>query len=219
MTGSENPEGVKEEGFSFNKNDLLDLAGMAARFQDPKDPLSRYLAKRFRPETTKALESFDGSQRRTDALAKALIEDLNRVIVDSGFYEAKRFEHVALSVNTQRVIGQRPKGTDLVRFNTLLLEDAFPDQLLRNFSDGPKVQVERVQTGVRLERRMLKVLKALAEYHDMSLGELLEDIVLHAMEGVSTFDGAASQRRISALKKVYGMDYDVHAGGRFAEEG
>src|SRR5262249_844292 len=47
------------------------------------------------------------------------------------------------------------------------------------------VVVERIQTGVRMERRMVKVLKALAEYHDLTLGDLLEGIVLHAFEGKS----------------------------------
>lgn len=46
-----------------------------------------------------------------------------------------------------------------------------------------KILVERVQTGVRLEKRLLKVLKGLAEYHDMTLGDLLEGIVLHAFDG------------------------------------
>ena len=45
------------------------------------------------------------------------------------------------------------------------------------------VIVERVQTGVRMEKRMLKVLKALADSLDLSLGDLLEGIVLHAFEG------------------------------------
>ena len=39
---------------------------------------------------------------------------------------------------------------------------------------GTEVEVERVQTGVRLEKRMLKVLKAIAEQKDMILGDLLE---------------------------------------------
>ena len=65
--------------------------------------------------------------------------------------------------------------------------------------------IERTQTGVRIEKRMLKVLKALAEYHDMSLGDLLEGIVLHAFEGKAPF-GGESLKRISDLKKVYGLD-------------
>ena len=204
-----------EQGFKFHRGDILDVVGMAATLSDTKDPLSRYLVGRFRPETTKALESFDGSEGKSDALANALVEELNQVIADPKFHEAKRFQHVNLKARTQQVEGSRPHGADLVRFNTLLLEDAYPTQLLRNFSDQPKVQVERVQTGVRIEKRMLKVLKALAEFNDLSLGELLEDVVLHAFEGHSTFDGPESQRRIASLKEVYGLDYDVHASYRF----
>lgn len=65
--------------------------------------------------------------------------------------------------------------------------------------------VERVQTGVRLERRMLKVLKGLAEYLEMSLGDLLEGIVLHAFEGKSPFT-AETLTAIERLREVYGLD-------------
>ncbi|WP_431858908.1 hypothetical protein [Azospirillum sp.] len=73
--------------------------------------------------------------------------------------------------------------------------------------------VERVQTGVRLEKRMLKVLKALAEYKDMSLGDLLEGIVLHAFEGRCAF-GPETQQAIAELKRIYGLELtagDSHA--------
>ena len=53
----------------------------------------------------------------------------------------------------------------------------------------------------------------------MTLGELLEDIVLRAFAGHSTFDSVRSRRQIAALKEVYGMDYDVHASDRFVEQG
>lgn len=65
--------------------------------------------------------------------------------------------------------------------------------------------IERVQTGVRLEKRLLQVLKALAAAHDLSLGDLLEGIVLHAFEGAAPF-GDESLARIAALRKVYGLD-------------
>jgi len=67
------------------------------------------------------------------------------------------------------------------------------------------VQVERVQTGVRLERRTLKVLKALAEYLDVSLGDLLEGMVLHAFEGRAPFS-PETLAQIEKLKSVYGLD-------------
>jgi hypothetical protein len=82
--------------------------------------------------------------------------------------------------------------------------------------ETPKIKVERVQTGVRIEKRMLKVLKALAEYLDMSLGDLLEGIVLHAFEGKCAFDENLLQR-IAMLKEVYEMDYDATASHRMIE--
>lgn len=79
-----------------------------------------------------------------------------------------------------------------------------------------RLLVERVQTGVRLEKRLLKVLKGLAEYHDLSLGDLLEGIVLHAFEGKAPF-GAASLSRIADLKRIYGLDLDARASHRLRE--
>ncbi|HUB51791.1 MAG TPA: hypothetical protein VL986_06570 [Terracidiphilus sp.] len=66
------------------------------------------------------------------------------------------------------------------------------------------VQVERVQTGVRMEKRMLKVLKALAEQKDMTLGDLLEGIVLHAFEGKAPF-AERTLKEIEQFKSLYGM--------------
>lgn len=65
--------------------------------------------------------------------------------------------------------------------------------------------VERVQTGIRLEKRLLKVLKGTAEYLDMSLGDLLEGIVLHSFEGKAPFSPDLLEQ-IAKLKQVYGLD-------------
>ena len=79
-----------------------------------------------------------------------------------------------------------------------------------------KIKIERVQTGVWIEKRMLKVLKAIAEYHEISLGDLLEGIVIHAFQCWRTFD-AESIKRIDALKKIYEIDYDTNASHNFIE--
>src|SRR2546429_3972816 len=76
--------------------------------------------------------------------------------------------------------------------------------------------IERVQTGVRMEKRLLKVLKALAEYHDLTLGDLLEGIVLHVFEGKCPF-GEANLQRIADLKKFYGLDLDSTASHHLKE--
>jgi hypothetical protein len=83
-------------------------------------------------------------------------------------------------------------------------------------SEAPEFLVERVQTGVRIEKRLLKVLKAFAEYHDLTLGDLLEGIVLHAFDGKAPFS-PASLERLRELKKVYGLDLDSSASHRLKE--
>jgi hypothetical protein len=64
--------------------------------------------------------------------------------------------------------------------------------------------VERVQTGVRLEKRLLKVMKALADSLDLTLGDLLEGVVLHAFEGKAPFS-APTRKKIAELRKVFGL--------------
>ena len=69
----------------------------------------------------------------------------------------------------------------------------------------PQKTVQRTQTGVRIETSLLKVLKGLAEYADISLGDLLEGIVLHAFDGKTPFSGE-TLAAIQQLKTVYGCE-------------
>jgi hypothetical protein len=80
------------------------------------------------------------------------------------------------------------------------------------------ILVERVQTGVRIEKRTLKVLKALAELHDLTLGDLLEGIVLHAFDGKAPFS-RETLGRIRELKRIYGLGLDARASHRLKERG
>ena len=82
--------------------------------------------------------------------------------------------------------------------------------------EDTNLKVERIQTGVRIEKRILKILKGLAEYHDITLGDLLEGIVLHAFEGKAAF-GQESLKLITDLKKIYKLDLDAAASHRLVE--
>jgi hypothetical protein len=90
-------------------------------------------------------------------------------------------------------------------------------------SVDPSQAVERVQLGVRMEKRMVKVLKGLAEFEGITLGQLLEKIVLHSFEPVPGQEGEMSASphgkkalaAIADLKRIYGMEYDTHATRRF----
>src|SRR6266568_6851697 len=93
-------------------------------------------------------------------------------------------------INVNRLHGFMYRGT-LVR----MAQEKLEHQL---------VEVERVQTGVRMEKRMLKVLKAIAEQKDITLGDLLEGIVLHAFEGKAPFS-TPTLKEIEQFKSLYGM--------------
>lgn len=80
-----------------------------------------------------------------------------------------------------------------------------------------KKVVTRTQTGVRIESSLLKVMKALAEYTDLSLGDLLEGIVLHAFEGKAPFS-TETQAVIDQLKSVYGCDLSASDSHMLTEE-
>jgi hypothetical protein len=78
--------------------------------------------------------------------------------------------------------------------------------------------VTRAQTGVRLETRLLKVLKALATDLDLSLGDLIEGVVLHAFEGKAPFS-APTLKKIRALRAVYGLDLTAKDAHQLRETG
>ena len=82
---------------------------------------------------------------------------------------------------------------------------------------SPKLLVERVQTGVRLEKRLLKVLKGLAEYLDLSLGDLLEGIALHALENKPPFE-ASTLEKIADLRKIYELDLKAEDSHQLREK-
>jgi hypothetical protein len=81
---------------------------------------------------------------------------------------------------------------------------------------APPAPVDRVGIGVRLERSMVKVLKALAEYLDMPLGELVEGVVLHAFEGKAPFS-PETLRKIEQLTSVYGLTLTAADAHRLEE--
>lgn len=81
----------------------------------------------------------------------------------------------------------------------------------------PRKTIERTQTGVRMEKSLLKVLKGLAEYCEISLGDLLEGIVLHAFEGKAPFS-PETLAAIANLKEVYGCDLTAADSHQLTED-
>jgi len=104
-----------------------------------------------------------------------------------------------------------------------------PNQHVIRFSQGiparePKLKIQRVPLRMRIEKRLAALMHDLARHKQMSLGEMLEETVLHTFEpvpggGVASPHGGKTFAHIQALKKRHGIDYDTHASYRFAERG
>ena len=76
--------------------------------------------------------------------------------------------------------------------------------------------VERVQTGVRIEKRLLKVMKAVAEIRDITLGDLIEGVMLHAFDGKQPFS-PETLAKVKELKRIYGLELDSTAAHRLRD--
>lgn len=84
--------------------------------------------------------------------------------------------------------------------------------------DDPPKKIARVQLGVRMEKTLVKTLKALAEYLDISLGDLLEGVTLHALEGKPPFS-KQTLGHVKKLRAIYGLDLNARDSHRLVEEG
>ena len=86
----------------------------------------------------------------------------------------------------------------------------------RKTTDAPR-RVERVQIGARMEKRLVKVLRGLADYLDLSLGDLLEGITLHALEGKAPFS-AETLAHVKRFKIVHGLTLTAKDSHRLVEK-
>jgi hypothetical protein len=87
----------------------------------------------------------------------------------------------------------------------------------RSVETPTETEIERIQTGVRMEKRLLKVLKAVAELKDLTLGDLLEGVVLHAFEGKAPFS-EQTLKEIEQFKKIYGLTLKASDSHRLREQ-
>ena len=77
--------------------------------------------------------------------------------------------------------------------------------------------MERVQVGARMEKTLVKALKALAEYLDLSLGDLLEGDHPARARGEAGLQ-PATLSHVKKLRTIYGLDLNARDSHRLVEE-
>lgn len=128
-------EPLLEEHFLFRPSDLKNPAGLARKLRSPPDRLSllsRYLLDRLSEDTRRLLERYEHSETLLEVLRQALIDELNQLLEDEGLYDKRRFREILLTEETRKLVKRRAQGEDSARLNRLLLEDAYPEEIVKS---------------------------------------------------------------------------------------
>jgi len=140
----------------FMPDDFTDLAGLARVLANPSSRLDDFIQAHLSDNTLAWLDKFDGSASRA-GLQAALCADLNRLMAGPCLYTAQRFQGVNLNNNTRVLLDHKLVGDALLRLNRMLLEDAYPKFLARNFLSNLKAEdaiVHRMSLMVEASTRL-----------------------------------------------------------------
>jgi len=103
-----------------------------------------------------------------------------------------------------------------------------PNQHVIRFGHGiptsePNLLIDRVPVTTRIEKRLAALMSDLARHKNMTIGEMLEETLLHTFEpvpggGVASPHTEKTLAHIRDLKKKHRINYDTHASYRFVEK-
>ena len=113
-------------------NDITNPSSFTIKLVDNDDPLTKYIRKNLSPETLQKLQMEKDSGAPSNALLKALVDELNRLLQTQKLYNKHRFAGVELTPTTQELLQSSPKGEKLTALNRKLLEDAYPDEIAKS---------------------------------------------------------------------------------------
>lgn len=119
---------------AFSTTDFWNASQLAVKLTAQADPVSQYLWSQFDSTTKQVLTN---SSSTFDQLKNTLSAALNNLINHNIIFDSNRFYGVTLSPETQVFQVVNPQHKDLVRFNRLLLEDAYPADIVRSLSTPP----------------------------------------------------------------------------------
>lgn len=112
--------------------DIKDIDSLKSKMKNPKDPVSLYIRERLSPDTRKLLSEEGLSKEAADKAKNAMINDLNEILQGVSIYDENRFSHIVFSRETKDIIKQNPSGIERLRLNRLLLEAAYPAEILKH---------------------------------------------------------------------------------------
>jgi integrase/predicted transcriptional regulator len=150
--GTQDVLNVKSNGASpsLSADEITDLKSLATKLQKSEDGVSQFIAARLTEETRRMLFAYTENDSEAQALSAALASEFTGIISGESIYQEQRFVGVALSKKSQKCLGKNLKGEGLKRFNRLLLEDAYHQEIANRYRKGKK-QI-RIWVGPNLFR-------------------------------------------------------------------
>jgi hypothetical protein len=149
---------LQNSAFSVGTSDIVDLPGLAAKIINSSDPVSEFLNEDLGLATKESLSAFlaAGTQAAAApapaagapamapsaanplarAAASALAKNLAVVVAGNLIYNKARFQNVTLRPETQQLLSHFPQSSNLTLLNRMLLEDAYPEELLKGVDSG-----------------------------------------------------------------------------------
>ncbi len=127
---------------AFHMDDLKNSASFAAKLKEPRDPISQYFRSRLSQSTLQDLANYQGTGPIPEPLRKSLLNELNEEMKSRTLFDAQRFKAVDLREETRKLVAQAPNPQTIIHQNRLLLEDAYPTEIVRQ-----KVYYDEKQVG------------------------------------------------------------------------
>ena len=131
----------------FRIVDLKDPTSLAVKLRDARDPLSKYLRGQLSPDLQQQLEKYTSPGPPSAPLTSGLVAELNQLLKAPGLFEERRFAQVELTESTRSLLAQPPQSEDLLHLNRLLLEEAYPDELVTSDSSDDILQLDETNTN------------------------------------------------------------------------
>jgi AAA-like domain len=123
-------EAIQEGSPLFSENSFVNVTTLISKLRGGGDALSSYLYDQITPETRKLLEQYTPPNQPEPHLIKALVNEINGLLEGASLYDEERFKEIELTEQTSILVEQNPQGKALVRLNRMLLEEAYPEEIL-----------------------------------------------------------------------------------------
>ena len=114
----------------FDEDAIQDPGSLVVKFQDPRAPVSEWIASQLSEDMQWVLLGYNGTSTPSAQQQEVLLADLNQLLQAKSLYDAQLFANIQLSAQTQALIAENPhSGEALVRLNRCLLADVYPYEL------------------------------------------------------------------------------------------